>query len=141
MSSTPRVRRTRKDAVLLPWHRSSRRSSHLLLRPLSLLVGYPRSTHAVSDRRDVVLLDVFAVLPRLAPPVGEDHVDLARVVGPMRRGVRDDLAKRPDVAPVDRFCLVEIGGQLDRPEPSHRDAFEPRKHLCEVVLRRLDPFP
>src|SRR6266545_5062806 len=105
-----------------------------------LFVGDPGAAHAVAGRRDVVLLDLFAVLPRLLAADREDHVDLAGVVLPVPCDHCHNLAKRRRLSPVERPPLVEIDGLGHRREPAFVAPVEPRQDLLDVRLPRLDPI-
>ena len=88
--------------------RSSRAWIDAIRDDVDLGVGRPRHADAVAERRDVVLLHVLAVLPRLAAPERQDEVDLARVVRPVCGDGRHDPAERPSVTPVRRQYLAEV---------------------------------
>ena len=73
-----------------------------------LVVRHPVRPNAVAHSGDVVLLDLFAELPRLAAPDSQERVDLAGVVLPVPGDDDEDLSERERAAPVDRMFGVEV---------------------------------
>src|SRR5437868_3357465 len=88
--------------------------------------------------RDVVLLDLLANLERLAAPDREDLVDLAGVIREVAGGHRDDVAHRRRVARVQRPHAREVERLVDVAKPYGASGIEPREHLADVLVARVD---
>jgi len=94
----------------------------------------------VPDGADVVLLDLFQVLPGLPSSDREDRVDLAGVVQPVRSDEGHDLWKGCRVPPVELPGGVEIVHGFQGAEPAFVDGLEPVDELLQVLARRFDPL-
>src|SRR5439155_90217 len=106
--------------------------------------GQPRRPHPMTNRGDMVFLDLLVFFPGFATGDRQQLVDLASVVDVVACNGGDNVEKRLQLAPVHRSRTIQRGvvrQLIETPQPAGVRGLSPGDYLVKVALARLDRVP